>query len=78
MDKKECCTMCKKEPVSRDYYTAKKQYQKFETNIHRKGICLPILLQENMWADPGNIYITHRHMNVEIGLRSRNSQKKNT
>ncbi len=25
-----------------------------------------ILLQENMWTDPGNIYIAHRNMNVEI------------
>jgi hypothetical protein len=30
-------------------------------------IGLPILLQENMWTDPGNIEIAHRHMNVEIG-----------
>ncbi len=30
-------------------------------------IGLPILLQENMRTDPGNIEIAHRHMNVEIG-----------
>jgi hypothetical protein len=56
--------------------TAKKQYQKFDTNILRKElrglspnfhihvsvsdlyiltIGLPILLQENMWIDPGKI-----------------------
>jgi hypothetical protein len=29
-------------------------------------IGLPILLQEYMWTDPGNIQIAHRHMNVEI------------
>jgi hypothetical protein len=28
---------------------------------------VPILLQENMWTDRGNIQIVHRHMNVEIG-----------
>jgi hypothetical protein len=28
-------------------------------------ISLPILLQENMWNDPGNIKIAHRHLNVE-------------
>jgi hypothetical protein len=33
-------------------------------NISRVG--LPILLQGNMWTDPGNIYIAHKHMNVEI------------
>jgi hypothetical protein len=27
---------------------------------------LPILLQENMWTDLGNIQIAPRHMNVEI------------
>jgi hypothetical protein len=30
-------------------------------------IDLPILLQENMWTDPVNIYYAHRHMDVEIG-----------
>jgi hypothetical protein len=34
-------------------------------HISRTG--LPILLRENMWTDPGNIYTAHRHMNVEIG-----------
>jgi hypothetical protein len=29
-------------------------------------IGLPILLQGNMWTDPGNIWIAHRHVNVEI------------
>jgi hypothetical protein len=24
----------------------------------------------NMWTDPGNITIAHRHMNVEIGAES--------
>jgi hypothetical protein len=27
---------------------------------------LPILLQENMWTNPGNLQIAHRHLNVEI------------
>ncbi len=34
--------------------------------LYIPAIGLPILLQENMWTDPGNIEITHRHMNVEI------------
>ncbi len=29
----------------------------------------------NMWTAPGNIKITHRDMNVKVGLRPRNSQK---
>ncbi len=33
-------------------------------------ISLPILMQENMWTDPGNTQIIHRHMNVEIGTES--------
>jgi hypothetical protein len=33
-------------------------------------IGLPILLQENMWPDPGNIKIAQRHINVEIGTEA--------
>jgi hypothetical protein len=36
-------------------------------DLHISGIGLPILLQENMRTNPGNIEIAHRHMNVEIG-----------
>ncbi len=32
---------------------------------------LPILLQENMWTDPGSIKIAPGHMNVEIGTEAR-------
>jgi hypothetical protein len=39
-----------------------------DLHISRTG--LPILLQENMWTDPGNIYIAHRHMNVTIGTEA--------
>jgi hypothetical protein len=37
------------------------------SDLYIPTIGLPILLQENMWNDPGNIKIAHRHMNVEIG-----------
>ncbi len=31
---------------------------------------LPILLQENRWAERGNILIAHRHMIAEIGTEA--------
>jgi hypothetical protein len=38
-------------------------------------IGLPILLPENMWTDPGNIKIAHRHMNVDRSLEYINSSQ---
>ncbi len=35
-------------------------------DLYISRIGLPILLQGNIWTDPGNIEIAHRHMNVEI------------
>ncbi len=35
-------------------------------DLYISKIGLPIVLQEYMWTDPGNIQIAHRHMNVEI------------
>jgi hypothetical protein len=35
-------------------------------DLYISRIGLPILLRENMWTEPGNIQIAHRHMNVEI------------
>jgi hypothetical protein len=35
-------------------------------DLYISRIDLPILLQENMCTNPGNIQIVHRHMNVEI------------
>ncbi len=40
------------------------------SDLYIPMIRLPILLQENMWTDPGNIEIAHRHMNVEIGTEA--------
>ncbi len=39
-------------------------------HIHVSVIGLPILVQKNRWTDPGNIYIAHRHMNVETGTEA--------
>jgi hypothetical protein len=35
-------------------------------DLYISRISLPTLRQGNMWTNPGNIEITHRHMNVEI------------
>jgi hypothetical protein len=37
-------------------------------DLYISRIGLPILLQKNMWTDPGNI--AHRHMNVKIGTEA--------
>jgi len=47
-------------------------------DLYISRIGLSILLQPDMWADPGNISIVHRHMNVEIRMRPCNSQNRNT
>jgi hypothetical protein len=39
-------------------------------NLYISRIGLPILLQENIWTNPRNIKIPHRHMNVEIGIEA--------
>ncbi len=39
-------------------------------DLYIPRIGLPILLQENMLTDPGNIWIAHRHMNEEIGTEA--------
>jgi hypothetical protein len=40
------------------------------SHLYIPTIGLPILMQENTWTVPGNIYIAHRHMNVEIGTEA--------
>ncbi len=40
-------------------------------DLYISRIGLPIMLQENMWTNPGNILIDHRHINVEIETEPR-------
>jgi hypothetical protein len=40
------------------------------SDLYIPTIGLPILLQENMWTDPANINIAHRHLNVDIGTEA--------
>jgi hypothetical protein len=39
-------------------------------DLYISKIGLPILLQGNLWTDPGNIKIAHRHINVEVGTKA--------
>jgi hypothetical protein len=39
-------------------------------DLYISRIGLPILLQGNMWTNPGNILVTYRHINVEIGTEA--------
>ncbi len=40
------------------------------SDLYILKIGLPIWLQINRQTDPGNIYIAHRYMNVEIGRQN--------
>ncbi len=39
-------------------------------DLYNSRIGLPILLQGNIWTNPGNILIAHRHMKMEIGTEA--------
>ncbi len=39
-------------------------------DLYISRIGLPILQQGNMWTNPLNIQIAHRHMNVKIGTEA--------
>jgi hypothetical protein len=40
------------------------------SDLYIPTIDLPFLVQKNMWANPGNIQIAHRQMNVETGTEA--------
>jgi hypothetical protein len=63
-------------PKIRNKYSQKQKCAALSPNFHIHvslsdsyiaTIDMPILPQENLWADPGDILIAHGHMNVEIG-----------
>ncbi len=39
-------------------------------DLYNSRIGLSILLQENMWTDPGNMKISQRHMNMKSGTEA--------
>jgi hypothetical protein len=64
-------------------YTAKNQYRKGIARLHfqfpHSCVCERYIYSRdwsaystagNMWTDPGNIWIAHRHMNVETGTEA--------
>ncbi len=40
------------------------------SDLYILRICLPVWQQQNRHTDPGDIYIAHRYMNVEIGRQN--------
>jgi hypothetical protein len=70
------CAHCK-ETISKIFPEKELRGHRPNFHIHRPvndfyipTIDLPFLLQENMWTDPGNKSITHRHEKVEIGTET--------
>jgi hypothetical protein len=45
-------------------------YTLFVRDFYTSRIGLSILLKENMWTNPRNILIAHKHMNAEIGTEA--------
>jgi hypothetical protein len=41
------------------------------SDLYIPGIGPHIFLQQNRQTDPGNIYLSHRHMNVETGTEAK-------
>jgi hypothetical protein len=63
-------TIIPKKGIARPQNITNFQIHVSVSDLYISTINLPILLQENMRTDPGNIKIAYRHINVEVGTEA--------
>jgi hypothetical protein len=70
------CTLCRHNTKNSKQIFPEKELHglspNFDIHVSVSDLYIPTicLLQENMWTDPGNLKIAHRHMNVEVGTEA--------